>query len=116
MTTTKRQKPKKLYLKHCYISNVSPLNCSVNGNPRYEIDVTTDDGSTYHGKTGTDCSIGYSVRNYEAWTERKTVIVNGEELYKEVKHIKAYCDITYHVTRNGNIIFTYAAPAQPKEK
>lgn len=112
MTRTKKQTAPKKTLKHVYFTNITACGCSIYGNPRYELDVITDDGSTYHGKTASNAAIAYGIRNFEGYHATETHHINGEEFYKKVLHVRAFADVTYHVTRTGNIIFDYARPAE----
>lgn len=61
------------------------LNCSVYGNPAYYGEFENDNGNVLRGRTASDASCAYG-------------FLNQEDSKRE---------ITYHVTRNGNVIFDY---------
>lgn len=61
------------------------LNCSVYGNPAYYGWFENDAGETLSGRTKTDASCGYS-------------FLNKKDSPRE---------LTYHVTRTGNVIIDY---------
>ena len=61
------------------------LNCSIYGNPAYYGEFENAAGETLKGRTASNASCAYGFLNYE---DRPR-------------------EITYHVTRTGNIIFDY---------
>ena len=61
------------------------LNCSVYGNPAYYGEFENDSGDVLRGRTASNASCAYG-------------FLNKEDSKRE---------ITYHVTRNGNVIFDY---------
>ena len=60
-------------------------NNSVNGNPKYMGVFEAENGDILRGTTASDASCGYSFLN-------------------KIEDVK---EVTYHVTKNGNIIITY---------
>jgi hypothetical protein len=75
------------------LSYYESLNCSRNGNPRYYGVFTNESGETLAGKTATDAACAYGFLNYQ----------------------NAPREVTYHITRNGNIIFDYITVLAGKE-
>lgn len=67
------------------LSHCKRLNCSCYGNPRYYGVFTNESGEILVGKTATDAACAYSFLNYR----------------------NAPRKVTYHITRNGNIIFDF---------
>lgn len=65
------------------VINVTRLNNSVNGCPRYELELETLNGNGFMAKTTSDSPAGYQISNQREIT----------------------CN--YHVTRNGNILIDY---------
>lgn len=61
------------------------LNCSIYGNPRYFGVFTSESGEMLAGKTASNAACAYGFLNYQ----------------------NAPRKVTYHITRNGNIIFDY---------
>lgn len=61
------------------------LNCSVYGNPRYFGVFRSESGETLAGKTASNAACAYGFLNYQNATRK----------------------VTYHITRNGNIIFDF---------
>lgn len=61
------------------------LNCSVYGNPAYYGEFENDSGDVLRGRTASNAACAYG-------------FLNQEDSKRE---------ITYHVTRNGNVIFDY---------
>lgn len=67
------------------LSDYESLNCSRYGNPRYYAVFTGANGETLSGKTATDAAFAYGFLNNK----------------------NARRKVTYHITRNGSIIFDY---------
>lgn len=67
------------------LSYYERLNCSCYGNPRFFGVFTNESGETIAGKTAFNASCAYGFLNYR----------------------NAPRKVTYHITRNGNIIFDY---------
>jgi hypothetical protein len=67
------------------LSYYERLECSCYGNPRYYGVFTNESGETLAGKTATDAACAYGFLN----------------------HQNAPRKVTYHITRNGNIIFDF---------
>ena len=67
------------------LSYYESLNCSRYGNPKYYAVFTSENGETLAGKTATDAACAYGFLNYQ----------------------NAPRKVTYHITRNGNVIFDY---------
>lgn len=61
------------------------LNCSIYGNPAFYGEFENKHGDVLRGRTASDASCAYGFLNYE---DRPR-------------------EITYHVTRTGNVIFDY---------
>ena len=61
------------------------LNSSYYGNPRFYGEFTSESGEMLAGKTAVDAACAYSFLNYPDKPRK----------------------ITYHITKNGNIIFDY---------
>lgn len=61
------------------------LRCSCYGNPRFFGEFTSESGETLAGKTAVNAACAYSFLNYQNEPRK----------------------VTYHTTRNGNIIFDY---------
>lgn len=61
------------------------LNCSVYGNPAFYGEFTSETGETLKGRTASDAQCAYGFLN---WEERPR-------------------EITYHITKTGNVIFDY---------
>ena len=70
------------------IARHKSLNCSVYGNPKWYLEIHTNDGEILRGKTATNGAIGYDVLDY----------LNQYEQFSEYEW-------TYHYTAKGNIIF-----------
>lgn len=67
------------------LSYCERLNCSCYGNPRYYGVFTSESGKRLAGKTAMNAACAYGFLNYQ----------------------NAPRKVTYHITRNGNIIFDY---------
>lgn len=67
------------------LSYYERLNCSCYGNPRFFGVFTNESGETLAGKTAFNASCAYGFLNYR----------------------NARRKVTYHITRNGNIIFDF---------
>lgn len=67
------------------LSYYERLNCSCYGNPRYYGVFTNESGEMLVGKTATNAACAYVFLNYR----------------------NAPRKVTYHITRNGNIIFDF---------
>ena len=67
------------------LSYYERLNCSCYGNPRYLGVFTSENGETLYGKTANNAACAYSFLNSQNRPRK----------------------VTYHITRNGNIIFDY---------
>lgn len=67
------------------LSYYESLNCSRYGNPKYYGVFTSENRETLAGKTATDAACAYGFLNNQ----------------------NAPRKVTYHITRNGNIIFDY---------
>lgn len=65
------------------LSYYERLNCSGYGNPCYYGVFTNESGETFAGKTAANAACAYGFLNYQ----------------------NAPRKVTYHITRNGNIIF-----------
>lgn len=65
------------------LTHYERLNCSCYGNPRYFAVFTSESGETFVGKTAVNAACAYGFLNYQN-SPRK---------------------VTYHITRNGNVIF-----------
>lgn len=74
------------------LSYYESLNCSSYGNPRYYGVFTSENGETLSGKTATNAACAYGFLNYP----------------------NAVRKVTYHITRNGNIIFDYIKVMEEK--
>ena len=98
---------KKTTAKKVYFRNVERVSTSYWGNPKYSAEMVLEDGTTIYGKTATDSSAGYGIRNYEAWQEQIYKEIEGETWYTTRERIREYATVTYHETRSGNIIFDY---------
>lgn len=75
------------------LSYCERLNCSCYGNPRYYGVFTNERGETLVGKTATDAACAYGFLNYQ----------------------NAPRKVTYHITRNGNIIFDFITVLKEEE-
>lgn len=75
------------------LSYYERLNCSCYGNPLYYGVFTNERGEMLAGKTATDAACAYGFLNYQ----------------------NAPRKVTYHTTRNGNIIFDYITVLAGKE-
>lgn len=75
------------------LSYYERLNNSCYGNPRYYGVFTNERGETLVGKTATNAACAYGFLNYQ----------------------NALRKVTYHITRNGNIIFDYITVLAEKE-
>ena len=69
------------------VLGISYKTTSYYGNPSYWVKFETTKGEILKGYTANNASCGYSISNYE-----------GKE-----------CVITYHYTRNGNLIIDYVS-------
>lgn len=67
------------------LSYYERLNCSCYGNPRYYGVFTNESGEILVGKTASNAACAYGFLNYR----------------------NAPRKVTYHITRNGNIIFDF---------
>lgn len=67
------------------LSYYERLECSCYGNPRYYGVFANESGETLAGKTATNAACAYGFLNYQ----------------------NAPRKVTYHITRNGNIIFDF---------
>ena len=67
------------------LSYYERLNLSCYGNPRYYGVFISESGETLVGKTAVNAACAYGFLNYQNATRK----------------------VTYHITRNGNIIFDY---------
>ena len=74
------------------LSYYESLNCSRYGNPKYYAVFTSENGETLSGKTATDAACAYAFLNNQNATRK----------------------VTYHITRNGNIIFDYITILEEK--
>lgn len=75
------------------LSYYEKLNCSCYGNPRYYGIFTNERGETLVGKTATNAACAYVFLNYQ----------------------NAPRKVTYHITRNGNIIFDFITVLKEEE-
>lgn len=75
------------------LSYCERLNCSCYGNPRYYGVFTSESGERLEGKTATNAACAYSFLNYR----------------------NAPRKVTYHITRNGNIIFDFITILEEEE-
>lgn len=75
------------------LSYYERLNRSFYGNPRYYGVFTNERGETLVGKTATNAACAYGFLNYQ----------------------NAPRKVTYHITRNGNIIFDFITVLVEKE-
>lgn len=75
------------------LSYCERLNCSCYGNPRYYGVFTNERGETLVGKTATNAACAYGFLNYQ----------------------NAPRKVTYHITRNGNIIFDFITVLKEEE-
>lgn len=75
------------------LSYCERLNCSCYGNPRFFGVFINERGETLAGKTATNAACAYGFLNYQ----------------------NAPREVTYHITRNGNIIFDYITGLVEKE-
>ena len=75
------------------LSYYESLNRSCYGNPRYYGVFTNERGETLVGKTAANAACAYGFLNYQ----------------------NAPRKVTYHITRNGNIIFDYITVLAEKE-
>ena len=73
---------KHLELKNAKLTNYERRNNSVCGNPSWNV-CFTNDITSIMGKTASDAKCGYTVENFS----------DGR-----------YCDVTYRITRAGNMI------------
>lgn len=73
-------------IKNVVLVRFERCNSLVNGNPKYECTWKDESNCWLTGKTGTDCSCGYEVTNYQ----------DGKRL----------ADVTYHYTGKGKMIIT----------
>ena len=73
---------KHLELKNAKLTNYERRNNSINNNPSWYVWFTNDSDSI-SGKTASDAKCGYTVENF-----------------KDGKN----CNVTYHITRAGNMI------------
>lgn len=98
---------KKKKIEKAFFRDIVALSRSYSGNPRYEATLVMDDGSTLRGKTATDASSAYGLRNYEAYEARVFKEFEGHEWSRVEERVSRYADVTYHETASGNIIFDY---------
>lgn len=75
------------------LSYYERLNCSCYGNPRYYGAFTNERGEILVGKTATNAACAYGFLNYQ----------------------NAPRKVTYHITRNGNIIFDFITVLKEEE-
>lgn len=75
------------------LSYCERLNCSCYGNPRYYGVFTNERGETLVGKTATNAACAYGFLNYQ----------------------NAPRKVTYHITRNGNIIIDFITVLKEEE-
>lgn len=75
------------------LSYYERLNCSCYGNPRYYGVFTNERGETLVGKTAVNAACAYGFLNYQ----------------------NAPRKVTYHITRNGDIIFDFITVLKEKE-
>lgn len=75
------------------LSYYESLNCSCYGNPRYYGVFTNESGEALVGKTAANAACAYSFLNYR----------------------NAPRKVTYHITRNGNIIFDFITILEEEE-
>ena len=98
---------KKITAKKVFFRFVKHVSTSFAGNPKYEACMVLPNGDSVYGKTATDSSSAYGIKNYESYTGHISCDIDGETWYREVENIPRYADVTYHVTASGNIIFDY---------
>lgn len=58
------------------VTNLKRLRSSVNGNPRFEVTLTDEDGTTYTTATSPDSMLAYAIENAEYRDEHHTFYVN----------------------------------------
>ena len=73
---------KHLELKNAKLTNYERRNNSINGNPSYRASFSNG-SEEVTGKTASDAKCSYTVENFS----------DGR-----------YCDVTYHITAQGNVI------------
>ena len=68
------------------IKHIESLNCSINGNPKKDIEIEDANGNIYHAKTQTDAACAYAIGYYS------------------VGHAFVFI---YHYTKNGKMVIEY---------
>ena len=107
-----KQKQYKLF--GVFFRNIKGENSSREANPRYSFEIVQRDGTAISGTTATNAGCAYAVENYEGYPNRIEREIDGEIWFRDVWTASRLADVTYHVTRAGNVIVDFINPTTVK--